>query len=224
MHRNGVQAAIEAEEAGADGITLHLREDRRHILDRDVRLICEVLQTRMNLEMAITEEMLGIAKEICPQHACLVPEKRQEVTTEGGLDVAGQFDTVASACSRLAAHNSEVSLFIDPDLDQIEAAAKVGAPVIELHTGAYAEAMTGAEMDKELVRLRRAVTVAREHGLVVNAGHGLNYQNVEPVAMIAGIQELNIGHSIISRAVFTGLKAAVREMKTLMLQASRNAF
>ncbi|USE39071.1 pyridoxine 5'-phosphate synthase [Endozoicomonas sp. SCSIO W0465] len=219
-----VQAAIEAEEAGADGITLHLREDRRHIQDHDVFRIRNVLQTRMNLEMAVTSEMLGIAEKVKPEHVCLVPEKREEVTTEGGLDVKGHFDSVASACDRLGKQGIEVSLFIDPDLDQVEAAVRAGAPAIELHTGAYADATTAEVMQDELDRIRNAVVFGVEQGLVVNAGHGLNYQNVEPVAMIAGINELNIGHSIIARALFTGLKPAVREMKVLMLEASRNAF
>ena len=219
-----VQAAIEAEEAGADGITLHLREDRRHIQDHDVFRIRDVLQTRMNLEMAVTDEMIGIAEKVRPEHVCLVPEKREEVTTEGGLDVKGLFDSVSSACDRLGKQGSEVSLFIDPDLDQVEAAARAGAPAIELHTGAYAEALTAEAMQDELERLRNAVVFGLEQGLIVNAGHGLNYQNVEPVAMIAGVNELNIGHSIIARALFTGLKPAVREMKALMLEASRKAF
>ncbi len=218
-----VQAAIEAEEAGADGITLHLREDRRHIQDHDVFRIRDVLQTRMNFEMAVTQEMLGIAERIKPQHVCLVPEKREEITTEGGLDVQDLFDSVAPACARLAQQGIEVSLFIDPQREQIAAAARAKAPVIELHTGAYAEAATAEQMQIELDRLRNAVAFAQELGLTVNAGHGLNYQNVEPVAMIAGINELNIGHAIIARALFTGLKPAVREMKLLMLNASRQA-
>ena len=216
-----VQAAIEAEEAGADGITIHLREDRRHIQDHDVFQIREILKTRMNLEMAVTEEMLGIAERVVPQHVCLVPEKRQEITTEGGLDVQGLFDNVASACARLGQKGIEVSLFIDPQRDQIAAAARAKAPVIELHTGAYAESTTAAQMQTELNRLRDAVAFARQLGLIVNAGHGLNYQNVEPVAMIAGLNELNIGHAIIARALFTGLKSAVQEMKALMLSAAR---
>ncbi|WOG25559.1 pyridoxine 5'-phosphate synthase [Endozoicomonas sp. 8E] len=215
-----VQAAIEAEQAGADGITLHLREDRRHIQDRDVRLIRHVLQTRMNLEMAATEEMLAIAEEIRPHAVCLVPEKREELTTEGGLDIVGQMSSISSACSLMAEAGIEVSLFIDPDLDQIEASVEAGAPVIELHTGAYADAETPEAMQAELDRLKKATDFALSKGLIVNAGHGLNYQNVEPVAAINGINELNIGHSIIGRALFTGLKTAVKEMKTLMLRAS----
>lgn len=218
-----VQAAIEAEEAGADGITLHLREDRRHIQDHDVFRIRDILQTRMNLEIAVTEEMIAIVEQVKPEHVCLVPEKREEVTTEGGLDVKGLFDSVASACKRLTDNGIEASLFIDPELEQVEASVRAGAPAIELHTGAYAEAKNAKEMDAELDRIRRAATCGLEHGLIVNAGHGLNYQNVEPVAMITGINELNIGHAIIARALFSGLKAAVREMKSLMLQASAKA-
>lgn len=219
-----VQAAIEAEQAGADGITLHLREDRRHIQDHDVRRIRDVLQTRMNLEIAVTEEMLLIGEQVRPEHVCLVPERRQEVTTEGGLDVQGLMASVAPACERLGRTGIEVSLFIDPEPDQITAAVQAGAPVVELHTGAYADAATPEAMALELERLRRCVAFARELGLTVNAGHGLNYQNVEPVAMIAGINELNIGHAIVARALFTGLQPAVREMKALMLAASGKAF
>ena len=215
-----VQAAIEAEQAGADGITLHLREDRRHIQDRDVRLLRQVLQTRMNLEMAVTDEMLSIAEEVQPECVCLVPEKRQELTTEGGLDVAGNLSSVAEACKRMALQGTEVSLFIDPDREQVDAAVEVGAPVIELHTGTYAEKNDRKGMTAELERIKAIVGYATERGLIVNAGHGLNYQNVEPVAAVAGLNELNIGHAIISRALFVGLKDAVREMKTLMLRAS----
>ena len=215
-----LQAALLAEEAGADGITLHLREDRRHIQDRDVEIMRETLQTRMNLEMAVTEEMVCIAERIRAPHVCLVPEKREEVTTEGGLNVTGQMARIAEVCQRMAAVNSEVSLFIDPDIEQIKAAAEVGAPAIELHTGAYAEAKTPAERATELERIRAAVEVGCSLGLIVNAGHGLNYHNVEPVAAITGINELNIGHAIIARAVFVGLKDAVKEMKKLILGAA----
>ncbi|MRI34869.1 pyridoxine 5'-phosphate synthase [Endozoicomonas sp. OPT23] len=215
-----VQAAIEAEQAGADGITLHLREDRRHIQDRDVIILSDVLQTRMNLEMAVTEEMLAIAEEVKPHAVCLVPEKREELTTEGGLNVAGQLPSIKNACERLAEAGSEVSLFIDPDQEQIAAAVEAGAPVIELHTGAYAEAETAEQYQYELDRLKQATEFALSKGLIVNAGHGLNYQNVEPIAAISGINELNIGHSIIARALFTGLKDAVKEMKALMLGAA----
>jgi pyridoxine 5-phosphate synthase len=213
-----VQAALLAEQAGADGITVHLREDRRHIQDRDVELLSQVLQTRMNLEMAVTDEMLAVGERIRPAHCCLVPERRLEITTEGGLDVAAQTETVARACARLAAVGTEVSLFIDPERAQIEAAARAGAPTIELHTGRYADT-DGAEREAELGRLRAAVEVAVDLGLKVNAGHGLNYHNVQPVAAIPHLRELNIGHAIIARSVFTGLEAAVREMKRLMREA-----
>jgi pyridoxine 5-phosphate synthase len=211
-----VQAALLAEEAGADGITVHLREDRRHIQERDVRLLAEVLNTRMNLEMAVTEEMLALAESLRPAHVCLVPERREELTTEGGLDVAGGFEAIAAACRRLADAGCEVSLFIDPEPSQIEAAARAGAPVIELHTGAYAEA-SGETARFEYRRLSAAAEMAMELDRVVNAGHGLNYHNVEPVAAIAGIHELNIGHAIIARSLFVGLKEAVAEMKRLVI-------
>ncbi|MGM8930822.1 pyridoxine 5'-phosphate synthase [Salinicola halophyticus] len=211
-----VQAALLAEEAGADGITLHLREDRRHIQERDVELIAAVLNTRMNLEMAVTEEMIALAERLKPSDVCLVPEKREELTTEGGLDVAAGRDAVADACARLAAAGCRVSLFIDPEPAQIQAAFEAGAPIVELHTGAYAEA-TGEAQRLEYARLVAAAEFADELGLVVNAGHGLHYHNVEAVAAIAGIHELNIGHAIIARALFVGLKEAVAEMKRLMI-------
>lgn len=214
-----VQAALDAEEAGADGITVHLREDRRHIQDRDIHVLMEVLQTRMNLEMAVTDEMIALAERVRPPHCCLVPERREERTTEGGLEVVGQFEKVKSACHRLANAGVEVSLFIAPDKAQIQAAKNAGAPVIEIHTGHYADAATHGEQKAEYERIVEAVTFAQSLGLIVNAGHGLNYQNVEAIAAIPGINELNIGHSIVARAVFTGLKEAVREMKRLMLQA-----
>jgi pyridoxine 5-phosphate synthase len=214
-----LQAAIEAEEAGADGITLHLREDRRHIIDRDVELIKDVLQTRMNLEMAVTEEMQSIAERIKPEHCCLVPEKRQELTTEGGLDVVGNFQAVNRATNRLNDAGIEVSLFIDPDFSQINAAKKCQAPAIELHTGGFAETHNPHETQVELERIERAAIHAHEMGLIVNAGHGLHYHNVKPVASIGVIHELNIGHAIIARALFTGLKVAVKEMRQLMFEA-----
>ncbi len=213
-----VQAAALAEEAGADGITVHLREDRRHIQDRDIYLLAETLQTRMNFEMAVTDEMLCIAEKVKPGHACLVPEKREELTTEGGLDVVGQFSKVKSACDRLAAAGVEASLFIDPDNAQIDATLSCGAPVIELHTGAYADAETAAEQQAELERIRSAAAYAFSKGLIVNAGHGLNYHNVEQIAEIPEINELNIGHGIIARAVFVGLKDAIGEMRRLMME------
>tara|TARA_R110002051_G_scaffold219374_1_gene283314 strand:+ start:110867 stop:111610 length:744 start_codon:yes stop_codon:yes gene_type:complete len=214
-----VQAAIEAEQAGADGITLHLREDRRHIQERDVRLMVEVLQTRMNLEMAVTDAMLDFAEEIRPANICLVPERREELTTEGGLDVAGNSARVQEAVERMVAIGSEVSLFIDPDPRQIEAAKRAGAPVIELHTGHYADTQ-GAEQADALARLREGCIYARKLGLVVNAGHGLHYHNVEPIAAINGMNELNIGHAIIARALFSGLAQAVKDMRALILSAS----
>lgn len=216
-----VQAAALAEEAGADGITVHLREDRRHIQDRDIELLAQTLQTRMNLEMAVTEEMLRLAERIQPPHVCLVPEKREELTTEGGLDVLGQEEQIRIACARLADAGCEVSLFIDPDPAQIDAAARCGAPVIELHTGNYADAATVVARSEELERLKVASLHAWQLGLVVNAGHGLHYHNVEPVAEIPEINELNIGHGIIARAVMVGLKPAVVEMRDLLMQVQQ---
>jgi pyridoxine 5-phosphate synthase len=213
-----VHAALLAEQSGADSITLHLREDRRHIQDRDVTLLRQLLQTRMNLEMAVTAEMIRIASEVRPQDCCLVPESREEVTTEGGLDVRAQEARIGEACKALAAAGVRVSLFIDPDAAQIESARRVGAPVIELHTGTYANA-SGKARVHELERVRSAAALGASLGLVVNAGHGLNYHNVEPIAAIREIVELNIGHAIIARAVFDGLPKAVREMKDLMRAA-----
>ncbi|RME35770.1 MAG: pyridoxine 5'-phosphate synthase [Gammaproteobacteria bacterium] len=214
-----LQAALLAEEAGADGITLHLREDRRHVRERDVELLKETLQTRMNLEMAVAEEIIAIAERIRPEHCCLVPERREELTTEGGLDVAGQPDRIRAACERLGGAGIEVSLFIDADPAQIEAAARCGAPAVEIHTGHYADAASATERERELERVVRGVEQAAEAGLIVNAGHGLNYHNVEPIAAIPQVNELNIGHAIIARAIFTGLTEAVREMKRLMREA-----
>jgi pyridoxine 5-phosphate synthase len=211
-------AALLAEEAGADSITLHLREDRRHIQDRDVTVMREALQTRMNLEMAVTEEMVRIAQKVLPQDCCLVPESRQEVTTEGGLDVVGLGERVGDAVKELGASGIRVSLFIDPDPVQIEAAQRAGAPVIELHTGAYAES-TGGARSREFERMLSAAKFAERLGLIVNAGHGLNYHNVEPIAAIPEIVELNIGHAIVARAVVDGLAKAVRDMKELMRAA-----
>jgi pyridoxine 5-phosphate synthase len=213
-----IYAALIAEQSGADSITLHLREDRRHIQDRDVSVMRGLLKTRMNLEMAVTDEMIRIASEIKPQDCCLVPESRREITTEGGLDVAGQAPRVADACKALAAAGIRVSLFIDPDTAQIEAARRAGAPVIELHTGAYANA-SGSARALELERIRSAASLAASLGITVNAGHGLNYHNVQPIAAIPPIVELNIGHSIVARALFDGLPKAVRDMKDLMLAA-----
>ena len=213
-----IHAALLAEQSGADSITLHLREDRRHIQDRDVTLMRQVLKTRMNLEMAVTGEMIRIAAEVRPQDCCLVPESREEVTTEGGLDVAGQSVRIAEACRTLAQSGIRVSLFIDPDTAQIHAARRAGAPVIELHTGTYAN-VQGAARALELDRVRAAAALAASLGITVNAGHGLNYHNVQPIAAIPEIVELNIGHAIVARAVFDGLARAVRDMKDLMLGA-----
>ena len=213
-----IQAASLAEEAGADGITVHLREDRRHIQDRDVRLLKETLQTRMNLEMAVTEEMLLLAEEIQPAHVCLVPEKREELTTEGGLEIKGQQARIAKACERLAAVGTQVSLFIDADPEQIQAAVDVGAPAIEIHTGHYADAQHHTAQMEQLQHIKTGVEQGLAAGLIVNAGHGLHYHNILPIAAIPGLNELNIGHSIIARALFVGLKEAVVEMKRLMWQ------
>ena len=213
-----VEAALLAERAGADSITLHLREDRRHIQDDDLERLKAVMQTHMNLEMAVTDEMLAIAVDIQPQDCCLVPEKREELTTEGGLDAAGQLDKVARACGKLAGNGIRVSLFIDPDLRQLDAAVTVGAPVVELHTGAYADAASG-EQDAELQRIIEAAAYGQRIGLTVHAGHGLHYENVKPVAEIPEIVELNIGHAIIARAIFDGFTSAVRDMKRLMTEA-----
>jgi len=216
-----VQAAFVSEQAGADGITVHLREDRRHITDRDVRILRQTIQTRMNLEMAVTDEMVDIACEIVPHFCCLVPEKREEVTTEGGLDVAGQLEKVTAAVKRLNDAGILVSLFIDADRGQIDAAVASGAPYIEIHTGAYAEAAEGPARDAELARIAEAATYAAGRGLKVNAGHGLTYHNVQPIAVLPEMHELNIGHAIIGRAVFSGLADAVKEMKQLMREARR---
>jgi pyridoxine 5-phosphate synthase len=211
-------AALLAEQAGADSITIHLREDRRHIQDRDVHLCRQALQTRLNLEMAASEAMLALACEVRPADCCLVPERRAEITTEGGLDVLAQEPVLQQACTRLAQAGIRVSLFIDPQPAQLEAAVRVGAPVVELHTGAYAEA-SGSQRAAELERIQRAARHAAALGLTVHAGHGLNYHNVQPIAAIAPLVELNIGHAIVARAVFSGMAAAVSEMKQLMLAA-----
>jgi pyridoxine 5-phosphate synthase len=216
-----VQAAIEAEQSGADSITLHLREDRRHIQERDVSLLNDILQTRMNLEMAVTDEMLALAERLRPADCCLVPERREELTTEGGLDVAGQLPRIREACSRLGAAGVRVSLFIDADARQVTAAAATGAPCIEIHTGHYADAASTELRDVEHARILEAVSLAGDAGLRVHAGHGLHYHNVHAIASIPQIRELNIGHAIIARALFSGLRAAVAEMKQLMREARR---
>jgi len=207
------------EQAGAEGITLHLREDRRHIQDDDVRRMRPALKTRMNLELAVTDEMIAFAKEIKPQHVCFVPEKRQEVTTEGGLDVVGNFDAVKAATQELEAIGCDVSLFIDADFAQIDAAVACGAPTIEIHTGAYADAETPEAQQAELERIIKGAEYAVSKGLVVNAGHGLNLDNVTPIAAIPQIHELNIGHSLIADAVFVGLAQAVQQMKAVIKSA-----
>jgi pyridoxine 5-phosphate synthase len=214
-----VNAALICEQAGAEGITLHLREDRRHIQDDDVRRMRPLLKTHMNLEMAVTDEMVAFAQEIQPQHVCFVPEKRQEVTTEGGLDVVGNFDEVKKATQALSEIGCEVSLFIDADFAQIDAAVACGAPVIEIHTGAYADAQTPEAQHAELERIQKGAAYAAEKGLLVNAGHGLNLDNVTPIAAIPQIHELNIGHSLIADAVFVGLAQAVQEMKAVIKAA-----
>jgi pyridoxine 5-phosphate synthase len=216
-----VHAAEIAERAGADGITIHLREDRRHIKDRDVRILRETIQTRMNLEMAVTDEMVDIAVNTKPEYVCLVPEKREELTTEGGLDVAGQLDKIKSATAKLTKAGIKVSLFIDASREQIDAAKACGAPFIELHTGHYADAETDQDQQSELKKIAAAASYADDLGITVNAGHGLTYHNVAAIAALPEIYELNIGHSIIGRAVFDGLDKAVADMKTTMLEARR---
>jgi pyridoxine 5-phosphate synthase len=213
-----VHAALAAEMAGADSITLHLREDRRHIQIQDVRTARDLIKTHMNLEMAVTDEMIDIARVIRPADCCFVPERRQEITTEGGLDVASQVQRIKEATTVLVGQGIRVALFIDPDPPQIEAAAQAGAPAVELHTGAYADS-TGSRQATELERLHAGARLAANLGLEVHAGHGLNYHNVQPVAAIREIVELNIGHAIIARALFEGLAVAVRDMKALMLAA-----
>lgn len=220
LYPSPVQAALMAETAGADSITLHLREDRRHIQDADVRILRQCLQTRMNLEMAVTDEMIAIALDVQPQDVCLVPERRQELTTEGGLDVAGQLERVKDACTRLGAAGIRVSLFIDADAKQLDAAKAAGAPVVEIHTGRFADAHTEAEAAAELARIATAVEYGLKLGLQVNAGHGLHYHNVHEVASIPGVAELNIGHAIVAQAIFVGWEKAVTEMKRLMVEAA----
>lgn len=216
-----VEAALLAEQAGADSITIHLREDRRHIQEHDVVRLKEKMQTPMNLEMAVTEEMIAFAEKIKPQHVCLVPERREELTTEGGLDVLGQKEKIRAACQRLAKAHIEVSLFIDPEINQIEAALYCEVPAIEIHTGAYAETNTTTQQLCEINKIKNAAVFANQRNLIVNAGHGLHYQNTQQIAAIPELTVLNIGHSIVARAVFTGFKAAVSEMKNLMLSVRK---
>ena len=214
-----IEAALIAESAGADAITLHLREDRRHIQDRDVEILRDRLTTRMNLESAVTEEMISIALKIKPHDICLVPERREELTTEGGLDVVKYFDQINRACQKLGEAGIRVSLFINADPLQIDATARAGAPVIEIHTGSYADAVTPEAQEKQFVEVKKAVAMGIDLGLKVNAGHGLHYENVQPIAALPEISELNIGHAIVARAIFVGFKQAVQEMKRLMLEA-----
>ncbi len=214
-----VHAALLAEQAGADSITVHLREDRRHIQDADLPILQARLQTRMNLELAVAPEVIAIACRVRPADCCLVPERREELTTEGGLDVRRHFAAVDEACRRFVDHGIRTALFIDPDAEQIEASARTGAPVVELHTGRYADAQTSEEQAEELFRVAEAARLAAAAGLVVHAGHGLNYHNVGPIAALPEIVELNIGHAIIARALFSGLEAAVADMKRLMREA-----
>lgn len=223
LYPDPIQAALLAEQAGADGITAHLREDRRHIQDRDIMLLKDMLNTRLNLEMAVTEEMIGIALNVKPAACCLVPEKRQELTTEGGLDAAGHLKSLKRDCERLAQADIEVSLFIDPDEKQIDAAVEIGVPVVELHTGCFADAENKAKQKNELERIEKAANYALSLGLQVNAGHGLNFHNVEAVCKVLTITELNIGHSIIARALFSGIAESVNEMKRLMRDARQDA-
>ncbi len=219
VYPDPVNAALICEQAGAEGITLHLREDRRHIQDGDVRRMRPALKTRMNLEIAVTDEMVEFAKEIRPQHVCFVPEKRQELTTEGGLDVVTNFEKVKAATQALLQVGCDVSLFIDADLAQIDAAIACGAPTIEIHTGASADAHNEAEQQAELERIIKGTEYASGKGLVVNAGHGLNIDNVMPIAAIPQIHELNIGHSIIADSLFIGLAQAVQQMKAAIKAA-----
>ncbi|MBY0483956.1 pyridoxine 5'-phosphate synthase [Nitrosomonas sp.] len=214
-----IEAALIAESAGADAITLHLREDRRHIQDRDVEILRDRLTTRMNLESAVTEEMIGIALKIKPHDICLVPERREELTTEGGLDVVKYFDQIKRVCQKLGEAEIRVSLFINADSLQIDAAARAGAPVIEIHTGSFADAVTAEAQEKQFAEVKKAVAMGIDLGLKVNAGHGLHYENVQQIASLSKISELNIGHAIVSRAIFVGFKQAVYEMKQLMLEA-----
>ena len=214
-----VQAALMSESAGADAITLHLREDRRHIQDKDVEILRELLQTRMNLEMAVTDEMIAIALKTQPHDVCLVPERREELTTEGGLDVVTHFDKISRACATFAQAGIRVSLFIDAETRQLDAAKSAGAPVVEIHTGHFADAASIAEQQRELERIRVAAAYAGKIGLQVNAGHGLHYHNVQQIAAIPELRELNIGHAIVAQALFVGWEQAVREMKNLMIAA-----
>ncbi len=217
VYPDPVHAALMAEEAGADGITVHLREDRRHIQEADVRRLSGMICTRLNLEMAVTPWMIDFALDIKPTYCCLVPEKRQELTTEGGLDVVSNYLEIQEACERLGQAGILVSLFIDPDKNQIQAASDIGAPVIEIHTGSYADAKNPMDLKFELERIREAAEFSNQLGLITNAGHGLHYHNVQEIVEMGGFYELNIGHAIVSRALFVGMHQAVREMKNLLV-------
>jgi pyridoxine 5-phosphate synthase len=221
LYPDPVVAALVAERAGADSITVHLREDRRHIQDRDVRVLQETMQTRMNLEMAVTDEMLAIACEVKPTDVCLVPEKREELTTEGGLDVIAGFDRIRAASEQLQSQGIRTSLFVDPEPEQLDACARAGVPVVELHTGCYADAKSEVQKERELERIVLAARHAHEMGLRVHAGHGLHYSNVQQITLIPHIVELNIGHSIVAHAVLEGFETAVSEMKALLAQGLR---
>ncbi len=216
------KAALDAEEAGADSITLHLREDRRHIIDSDVGKMRSLIQTPMNLEIALNEAMVSLAAKLQPNHVCFVPERREELTTEGGLDVLKHTAQLTDTVQQLKEKNVEVSVFIDPDCQQIEAALACGVPAIELHTGHYSESHDPKTLQQEIVRLKKALEFGLKHHLVVNAGHGLNYTNVEPIAAMTGLNTLNIGHAIIARAIFVGIKQAVVDMKQLLRDAMLN--
>ena len=224
LYPEPIQAALVAEQAGADGITAHLREDRRHIQDRDIFLLKDMLHTRLNMEMAVTDEMIALAVKVQPYACCLVPEKREELTTEGGLDVSGNLNRMQWACDKLREAGIEASLFIDPDEAQIDAAVKAGASVVELHTGCYAEAKNPLQQAEELARIRKAAHHAHSAGLQVNAGHGLHFYNVEAICAIPEIVELNIGHSIIAQALFSGLAQTVKDLKYMMRQARLRGF
>ncbi|MCL4146996.1 UNVERIFIED_CONTAM: hypothetical protein GTU68_064544, partial [Idotea baltica] len=219
LYPDPVHAALQAEIAGADGITMHLREDRRHIQDHDVERFAACTQSKLNLEIAATDEMLAIAKKVKPHDVCIVPEKREELTTEGGLDVIAQQSKLTTYCAELHEEGIAVSLFIDPDEAQIETAARIGAPVIEIHTGRFADAKNDTERASELAKIVSASDYAYSLGMWVNAGHGLQFNNIQRIAAIETIHELNIGHSLIARAMFTGLPEAVKEMKRLMVEA-----